>query len=190
MDLLISLGPPKTDLAVQVIQILEGVDPEEIPQVPQRPFNSSFLIGPVRVAQMNGKTEMASEVQKLGIELQLWTSFDHHRLDVVIPMSMGHTSYLSISLDVALQKELQALAGIKPHIEVSGVGQNHSESVSHSPRQTLLDPIDLSLFSGQKRQFMISLPPLLAIPPSPDRDRDVTPLKSITFEPFIDLRSL
>jgi hypothetical protein len=106
---------------------------------------------------MNGKPKMSCEVQKLGIELQFRTSFDHHTLDVVIPMSMGHASHLSISLDMALQKELQILPGIKPHVEVSGVGQNHSESVRDSPGQPLLDPIDLGLFSRQKRQFVVSL---------------------------------
>ncbi len=55
---------------------------------------------------MNGKTEMASEVQKLGIELQLGTSFDHHGLEIVIPMPMGYAFHLSISLHMTLQKKL------------------------------------------------------------------------------------
>jgi hypothetical protein len=139
---------------------------------------------------MNGKTVMAGEVQKLTIELQFRASFDHHGLDIVIPMAMGHAFHLSISLDMTLQKELQRLAAIEPHIEVSGVGQNHSKSVSDSPGQALLDPIDLSLLPGQKRQFMVSLPLLLAVPLRPDRNRIVTALKSVTFESFIDLRSL
>jgi hypothetical protein len=91
---------------------------------------------------------------------------------------------------MTLQKELQALAGIKPDIEVTGVGQNHGKSVNYSPGQTLLDPINLSLFSGKKCQFMVSLLLLLAVLACPNRDRHITPLKSITFEPFIDLRSL
>jgi hypothetical protein len=181
MDPLIPLDPPKTDFAVQIFEILEGVDPEEVPQIPQRPFNSSFLIGPVRVAQMNGKPEMAGEIQKLGIELHFRTSFDHHGPDVVISVSASEPSHLTIGLDMTLQKELQILPGIKPYIEVSGIGQNHSESVRHSPRQPLLNPIDLGLFSGQKRQFMVSLPLLVTIPLRPDRDRIVTAVKSITF---------
>ena len=115
--------------------------------------------GPVRVAQVNGKTEMAGEVQKkLGIELQLRTSFNDHRLDVVIPMSASNPSHLSISLHMTIQKELQTLPRIKPYREVSGVSQNNCKSISHSPRQPLLDPIDLSLLPGKKDQFMVSLP--------------------------------
>ena len=76
---------------------------------------------------------MPREVQKLGIELQLGTAFDHHGLDVILAVAMGHTSHLSIGLEMTLQKELQRLPGIKPHIEVSGVGQNHCKSVSDSP---------------------------------------------------------
>ena len=139
---------------------------------------------------MNGKTEMAGEVQKLGIELQFRTSFDHDGLDVVIPMSTGYASHLSIGLDMALQKELQALPGIKPDIEVSGVGQNHGKSISHSPGQTLLDPIDLSLLPGKKRQLMVSLPLLLAVLLRIDRDRGITSLKLIGLESLIDLRGL
>jgi hypothetical protein len=139
---------------------------------------------------MNGKTKMPREVQKLGVELQFRTSFDHHGLDVVIPVAASEPSHLSISLDMALQKELQTLAGIKPDTKVSGVGQNHCKSVSYSPGQTLLYPIDLSLLPGEKRQLMVSLPPLLTILLCPDGDRVVATLKSISLEPPIDLRSL
>jgi hypothetical protein len=139
---------------------------------------------------MNGKTKMASEVQELGIELQLRTSFDHHGLDVVIPMPMGHASHLSISLDMTLQKKLQALAGIKPHIKVSGVGQNHGKSISHSPGQTLLYPIDLTLLPGEKCQFMVSLPPLLTILLGIETNRAITSLKLVRLQPLVDLRGL
>jgi len=45
MDSLIPLVAPMTDFAVEILEILEGVDPEEISQIPQGPFNSSLLIG-------------------------------------------------------------------------------------------------------------------------------------------------
>jgi hypothetical protein len=188
MNPLIPFDPPKADFAVQLFEILEGIDSEEISEIPKGPLDSSFLIGPVRVTQMDGKTEMSCEVQKLGIELQLGTSFDDDRLNVVIPMVMGHASHLSMGLDMALQKELQILPGIKPDIKVSGVGQNHGKSISHSPGKTLLDPIDLSGLSGEKCQLMVGLPLLLAVLLGIDRNCGVTSLKVVGLEPPIDLR--
>jgi hypothetical protein len=42
------------------------------------------------------------------------------------------------------------------------------DSVGYAPRQTLLDPIDLSLLSGKKHEFMIRPPTVLTIPVHPD----------------------
>jgi hypothetical protein len=129
---------------------------------------------------MDGKPIMPGKIQKLGIELQFGTSLNHHTLEVIIPMSVSDSSHLPIGLDMALQKELQALPRIESYIEVSGVGQNHHKPIGHSPRQTLLHPIYLSLFPGEKRQFMVSLPPLLTILLCPETDRGITALKFIT----------
>jgi hypothetical protein len=90
------------DHTVELFEILEGVDPEEIPQIPQCPFDSSLLVGPVRIAKMNGKPEVAGEVHKLVIELQLGGSFNHHGFEVVIPVSPGNASHLPIGLQMTL----------------------------------------------------------------------------------------
>ncbi len=85
------------------------------------------------------------------------TSFDHHGLDIVIPVSVIYAFHLPIGLDMTLQKEHRRVVMIKPHIKISAVSQNHPKSVSHSPGETLLDPIDLSLLPRQKAQLMVSL---------------------------------
>jgi hypothetical protein len=103
-------------------------------------------------------------------------------------MSMGHASHLSIGLDMTFQKELQALSGIKPNIEVSGVGQNHCKSIGYSPGQTPLDPIHLRLLPGEKRQLMVSLPPLLTVLLRIERNRGITSLKLVSLQPLVDLR--
>jgi hypothetical protein len=91
---------------------------------------------------------------------------------------------------MALEEKLQALPGIKPGKEVSGVGQNHDKPIGHGPGETLLHPIDLGLLPGEKGQFMVRLPGFLAILLGPDRDRGVTAFKSIPLEPLVDLRGL
>jgi hypothetical protein len=149
-----------------------------------------LLVGPVRVAKMDGETKMSCEVQELGIELHFGTSLDDHRFNVVIPMVMGHSCHFSKALDMTLQKELQALVGIEPEIEVSGVGQNHGKSIGCSPGQTHLDPIDLSRLPGKKRQFMVRLPLLLAVLLGIDRNRRIASLELVGLEPLVDLRGL
>ena len=161
MEALIPFDPPEADLTVEVVKVLEAIDPEPVSGISEGSFNSPLLIGPVGVTQMNRKTVMTGEVEQLGVKLQFRTSLDDDGLEVVIPVSTGHASHLPIGFDMAFQEKLQILPGIKPDVEVSGVGQDHGKSIRHSPGEPLLDPIDLNFLPGKKRQFMVSLPALV-----------------------------
>jgi hypothetical protein len=69
MESLVPLHPPEAQLSIQVPQILEGVDPEEIPDIPDHPLHPPFLIGPIRITGMNREPIMPREIQKLAVEL-------------------------------------------------------------------------------------------------------------------------
>jgi hypothetical protein len=136
---------------------------------------------------MNRKTVMAGEVQKLGVKLQFRTSLDDNGLDVIIPVSTGNASHLPIGFDMALQKELQTMPGIKPEIEVSGVGQDHGKSIRRPPGEPLLDPIDLNFLPGKKRQFMVGLPAFVAVFLGVESNHGITALILIGLQSLVDL---
>jgi len=139
---------------------------------------------------MNGEPIMSREIQKLGVELQFGTPFKDYALEVVVSMPVSHSTDLPIGLDMALEEKLQALPWIEPDKEISGVSQDHDKPISHSPGETLLHPVHLSLLSRDKGQLMISLSLLLTVLLGPNRDRGVTAFKFITPEPVVDLRGL
>ena len=91
MGPLIPLQAPEIGFAIGLIEVLAGGDFQEILDVPDHPFDASFLVGPAGGAGMDGKTVVAGEVQELGIEGQLGPSFEDDTLQIIIPEAVGYS---------------------------------------------------------------------------------------------------
>ena len=69
-------------------------------------------------------------------------------------MAVGHPSDFLKGSQVAVQEELQGMAGIELDKQIPGVGQKVHESVEDAEGEPPLHPVDLGLFSGQKVELM------------------------------------
>jgi hypothetical protein len=145
---LISLLAPEVSFPIGFIKVLAGGDLQEVLDIPDDPFDPPLFVGPAGVAGMDGKSMVSREVQKLGVEGDFRGSLEDYAFQVVIPMAVGHPSDFLESTQVAVQEELQGLAGIEVEEQIPGVGQKVHESVEDPGGDPPLHPVDLRLFSG------------------------------------------
>jgi hypothetical protein len=128
---------------------------------------------------MEGKAIMPGKVQKLGIEGDLRGSLEDHAFEVVIPMAVGHPADFLKGSQVAVQEELQGMAGIELEKQIPGVGQKVHESVEDPGGDPPLHPVDLGLFSGQEGELMKPLGLSLAQGARIPFDRSIAPRESV-----------
>jgi len=118
---LISLLTPEVGLTIGFIQVLAGGYLQEVFEVPDRPFDPSLLIGPPGRAGVDRKAIVSGKVQKLGVEGDLWGSLEDDTLEIIIPVAMGYPADFLKGSKVAIQEELQRMAGVEVDKQVSGV---------------------------------------------------------------------
>jgi hypothetical protein len=109
-------------LTIGGIQVLTGGDLQEVFEVPDHPFDPSFLIGPSGRAGVDGKTIVSGKLQELGVEGDLGSSLEDDTFEIVISMAVDEPADFLKGSQVAIQEELQGMTGIEVDKEVSGVG--------------------------------------------------------------------
>jgi len=184
VDALISFDPPEAGLTVQLLQVLEAIDPQPS-EYPEGSFNSSLLIGPVRIAKMDRKTEVAGKVQELGVKLQFRASLNDDGFDVVIPVSAGHAAHFSIGFDMALQEKLQTLPD-KTGGRGIGVGQDHGKSIRR-PQGTVARSNRLELPPREETSVHGRRPVLVAVLLGVESNHGITALILIGLQALVDL---
>jgi hypothetical protein len=179
VNALISLLAPEVGLAIGLIEVLAGGDLQEVLDIPDDPFDPSLFIGPAGGAGMDGKAIMPGKVQELGVEGNLRGSLEDHAFEVVIPMAVGHPADFPKGSLVAVQEELQGVAGIELEEQIPGVGQKVHESVEDAGGGLPLHPIDLGLFSRQESKLMKPMGLSLAQGARIPFDRSIAPRESV-----------
>ena len=69
-------------------------------------------------------------------------------------MAVGHPADFLKGSKVAVQEELQGVAGIELEKQIPRISQKVPESIEDTGRSPPLHPIDLRLFSGQESKLM------------------------------------
>jgi hypothetical protein len=187
MNPLVSLQTPRRDLEVDLGSILAGSNAEEVLDVSDHPFHTPLLIGSSRRAGMDGESIMTHEVKKLGIEGQLRGPTQNDTFEIIVAVSVSHSSHLLKGSKVTIQEKLQTVTGIEVDIEVSGVGQNQDKPIEDSKGKSPLHPVHLGLLPRQKLQLMKPSRFLLPKGLSIDFDRVVASRVPIPLQTPVDL---
>ncbi len=96
---------------------------------------------------MEGKAIVAGKVQELGVEGDLWGSFDDYTLEIVISMAVRHSVDFVDGAKMSVQEKLQGVAGIEVAKQIAGVGEKVYETIEDTGRNPPLHPVDLRLFA-------------------------------------------